>query len=121
MTWAVREGAEHNYIDGRTHVHQVHLFNQVTGGEHNLSLLLGCPKCRDCGRPFAQSDLGTLDPAAEINTALEALKANHDALMKYAGKHQVPVRLGSLASVIPAGHRLILAGDTRLLHSPRVK
>jgi len=121
MSWAVRSGPEHNFIDGRTHVHQVHLFNQVTGGEHNLSLLLGCPKCRDCGRPFAQSDLEKLDPAAEINAAIESLTVNHEAFMKYIGKHQVPVRLGPLARVVPQGHRLILSADAAFLHSPRVK
>ena len=122
MTWAVRGGPEHNFIDGRTHVHQVHLFNQVTGGEHNLSLLLACPACRDCGRPFARSsDLGTLDPAAEINAALEALMANHDAIMKYAGKHQVHIRLGPLAHSAPAGHLVTPAIGERFLRVPRAK
>ena len=121
MTWAVRGGPEHNFIDGRTHVHQVHLFNHVTGGEHNLSLLLGCSTCRDCGRPFAQSDLGTLDPAAEINAALEALMANHDAIMKYAGKHQVHIRLGPLAHSAPSGHLVTPESGARFLRVARIK
>ena len=105
--WAVRPGHEHNHIDGRTHVHHIHLFNQVTGGEHHLQILLGVPQCRDCGRPFAQNDLGLVDPVAEINSALEALEANHQALASYAGTHGVKVKLGPLASLVPQGHGVI--------------
>jgi hypothetical protein len=119
MTWGIRQGYEHNFIDGRTHVHHVHLFNQVTGGEHNVDLLLGCPKCRECGRPYAQDDLGHLDPAAEINAILETLSANHAAVLNYAGKHQIPVRLGALASIVPAGHKVSMAGIHKMLHAPR--
>jgi hypothetical protein len=121
MSWAVRQGHEHNHIDGRTHVHQVHLFNQVTGGEHNLQLLLGVAKCRECGRPFAQSDLGGLDPAAEINAAIKTLAKNHQAIMAYAGKHGIPIKLGPLATLIPAGHKATHVGDVVMLHVPRSK
>jgi hypothetical protein len=119
--WAVRQGPEHNHIDGRTHVHHIHLFNQVTGGEHNIDLLLGSPQCRECGRPFAQSDLGGLDPAAEINAALEMLHANHTAIMAYAGKHGVPIRIGPLHSLIPTGHKVTTHGALKMMHAPRVK
>ena len=118
--WAVRSGHEHNHIDGRTHVHHVHMFNQVTGGEHNIDLLLGSPHCRECHRPFAQSDLGGLDPAAEINMALGDLMVNHAAIMEYAGKHGVPINLGPLASHIPAGHKITNHGPFKMLHVPRV-
>jgi hypothetical protein len=117
--WGVRPGPEHNYIDGRTHVHHVHLFNQVTGGEHNVDLLLGCAKCRECGRPYEQSDLGDLDPAKEVNNQLSILQQNHAALMKYAGNHGVPINLGPLASIIPQGHRVTAHLGSRMLHSPR--
>jgi len=120
MNWKLRVGPEHNHVDGRTHVHHIHLFNQVTGGEHNLDLLLGTPKCPECNRPFAQSDLGSLDPAAEINKALETLQANHAAVMEYAGRHGVPVNLGPLASVLPMGHRITAHPFGRMLHVPKV-
>lgn len=119
MSWAVRPGPEHNHIDGRTHVHHVHLFNQVTGGEHNVDLLLGSPKCRECQRPFEQSDLGHLDPAAEINAVIETLLGNHAAIMEYAAKNGVPVRLGPLATFIPAGHKVTQHGALKMLHTPR--
>lgn len=119
--WSVRQGHEHNYIDGRTHVHHVHLANAVTGGEFNLELLLGCSACPSCKRPFIQSDLSGLDPAAEINEALSDLMANHSALMEYAGKHGHPIRLGPLAEHLPAGHRITVHGGHRLLHAPRVQ
>ncbi len=119
MTWGIRPGHEHNHIDGRTHVHHVHLFNQVTGGEHNIDLLLGCPKCPSCQRPFAQSDLGGLDPAAEINAAIEALMENHAAIMEYAGKHRIPIGLGPLGSHIPPGHKVTNHGAFRMLHVPK--
>jgi hypothetical protein len=118
--WELRQGHEHNHIDGRTHVHHVHLFNQVTGGEHHLQILLGCPKCRECGRPYEQNELGHLDPAAEINKALEALRGNHQALMTYAGRHGVPVRLGPLASHIPGGYKTTQHESMTLLHVPKV-
>jgi hypothetical protein len=120
MSWAVRQGHEHNYIDGRTHVHHVHLFNQVTGGEHHIQLLLGAPSCRECGRPFAQSDLGGLDPAAEINAALETLQANHAAIMSYTAKHGHPIKLGPLATIVPAGHKVTTHGAAKMLHVPRL-
>lgn len=118
--WAVRQGHEHNHIDGRTHVHHIHLFNQVTGGEHNIDLLLHAPECRECHRPFAQSDLGGLDPAAEINAALATLHANHAAIVAYAGKHGVPINLGPLAAVVPPDHRVTQHGAFRMLHVPKV-
>lgn len=117
--WEVRQGHDHNHIDGRTHVHHIHLFNQVTGGEHNIDLLLHAPECRECHRPFAQSDLGGLDPAAEINAALETLRANHDAIMDYAGKHGHPIKLGPLHCLIPDGHRVTQHGPFRMLHVPK--
>ena len=66
MNWIVREGPEHNSIDGRTHIHHVHLVNKVTGGEHNIDLLLSAHSCPECQRPYTQNDLGHLDPAKEI-------------------------------------------------------
>jgi len=119
MSWIVRPGAEHNHIDGRTHVHHVHLFNQVTGGEHNIDLLLASPTCPECRRPFAQSDLSHLDPAAEINAALETLNGNHAAIMNYAHRHGVPVALGKLASHVPSGHQVTIHGGIKMLHTPR--
>ena len=119
MAWAVRPGYEHNHIDGRTHVHNVHLFNQVTGGEHNIHLLLGVTACRECHRPYEQSDLGQLDPAAEINKALEALMGNHDAVMEYAGRHGIPIAVGPLHSIIPDGHRVTAHPFGKMLHVPR--
>lgn len=119
MTWGIRPGYEHNFIDGRTHVHNIHLFNQVTGGEHNIHLLLGTPECRECHRPFAQSDLGNLDPAEEINQAIETLMGNHRAIMEYAGKHGVPINLGPLHSHVPDGHKITLHGDLKMMHVPR--
>lgn len=122
MAWQVREGHEHNFIDGRTHVHHVHFFNRVTGGEHELQLLLGCPKCPACQRPFKQSDLSTLDPAAEINKTLSHLMANHNALMDYAARHGHAIRLGPLANHVPHGHKIVISPDsTRHLHVPRAK
>lgn len=119
MSWQVRPGHEHNSIDGRTHVHHIHLFNQVTGGEHNIDLLLGAPSCRECHRPFAQDSLGYLDPAAEINAALETLMGNHIAIMEYAGKHGVPIHLGPLHSHVPPGHKITTHPFGKMLHVPR--
>lgn len=117
--WTVRPGHEHNYIDGRTHVHHVHLFNAVTGGEHNLELLLGCPSCPSCNRPFEQSDLSLLDPKAEIAGQIATLTQNHQALMAYINKHGHPVRLGPLATSVPGGHRISIQGQIRMMH-PRL-
>ena len=119
MSWSVREGPLHNYIDGRTNVHHVHLVNQVTGGEHNIELLLGCPSCPVCKRPYAQSDLYNLDPAKEINDALTTLSTNHEAIMTYAQRHGHPIKLGPLASLVPSGHKITNHGDMRMLHVPR--
>ena len=119
MTWAIRPGHEHNFIDGRTQVHHVHLFNQVTGGEHNIELLLGCPCCPSCKRPFEQSDLSLLDPNAEIEKHLGVLSGNHDALMGYIAKHGHPLRIGPLGTVLPEGHRTSRVGDHRYLHGPK--
>jgi hypothetical protein len=69
---------------------------------------------------FAQSDLGGLDPAAEINAALATLHANHAAIVAYAGKHGVPINLGPLASIVPPGHRVTQHGAFRMLHVPKV-
>ena len=103
----------------------LHLFNQVTGGEHHIQLLLGAPQCRECGRPFEQSDLGGLDPEAEINKALETLMGNHDAIMEYAGKHGVPINLGPLHCHVPDGHRVTMHvtshGELKMMHVPRIE
>ena len=117
--WQVKDGHEHTYLDGRTHVHHVHLVNPVTGGEHEIQLLLGAPVCRECRRPFAQSHLSTLNPHAEIEKAIAALRENHDAVMAYIQKHGIPVRLGPLASHVPEGHRTTQHGSVRLLHPVR--
>lgn len=119
MSWQVRAGHDHNFIDGRTHVHHIHLFNQVTGGEHNLEILLGCPMCPTCRRPFEQSDLLGLDPASEINKALSILTFNHLALMGHAQRNSVPIRLGPLAEQVPLGHKITIHGDHRMLHTPK--
>lgn len=119
MSWAIRPGPEHDHIDGRTHVHRVHLFNQVTGGEHNVELLLGSPVCRECRRPFEQDGVSGLDPAAEINSVLSVLQHNHNRILDYAGNHGVPIKLGPLATVIPQGHRVTNHGEQKMLHAPK--
>jgi hypothetical protein len=116
MSWAIRQGHEHNHVDGRTHVHHIHLFNQVTGGEHNIDLLLGTPMCPNCKRPFAQDGLGHLNPAAEIEAALEALQGNHAAIMEYVQIYRVPVLLGPLAAIVPPEHKLLSVGAHKFLH-----
>lgn len=98
--WRVRGGPEHNFLDGRTLVHHIHLFNQVTGGEHNLELLLGNPSCAVCHRPFA-GVLGALDPAAHVEEALVQLRSNHDSVMAYLAAHKLPIRVGLLHEVTP--------------------
>jgi hypothetical protein len=119
--WNVLEGPHHNYIDGRTHVHHVHLFNQVTGGEHEIQLLLHTPVCRECNRPFPQSDLGGLDPYLTISQVLSDLTLNHGAIMKYIQKHGIPVKLGPKANYVPPSHKLTTHGEIRMLHPPREK
>ena len=118
MSWSVRSGHEHNFIDGRTHVHHIHLFNQVTGGEHSLELLLGCPTCPACKRPFEQSDLSLLDPNAEVEKHLAILGKNHEALMAYASRGSHMIRVGPLANFVPYGHKLHEA--TRMLQVPKM-
>lgn len=119
MSWKLREGVEHNFIEGALHVHNIHLYNAVTGGEHNLHILLGAPTCRECKRPFAQDDLGHLDPATEINNALETLMANHNAVMEYAKRTGAPVRIGPLASHVPQGHKIVTHPFGKMLHLKR--
>ena len=117
--WNILEGPEHNFIDGRTHVHHVHLFNRVTGGEHEVQLLLHTPTCRECNRPFEQSDLSMLDPHAETEKVLKILHQNHGAIMDYVGQHGIPIRLGPKANLVLAGHKTVIRGNTTLLHVPR--
>ena len=122
--WAVRPGHEHNHIDGRTHVHHIHLFNQVTGGEHNIDLLLHAPKCRECGRAFPNGatpvDIAE-SVAVEIENQFNILEANHAAIMDYAGRTGLPIRLGPLASHRPPGHAILLAGNLTMLRVPRTR
>lgn len=119
MTWHKRSGHHHDHLDGRTLVHNIHLANSVTGAEHHLQLLLKSPCCAVCRRPFTQTDLGLLDPKAEIEKALEMLNPNHDAILQYAQKHNVPILLGELASTLPDGHKHVnVAGQRFLVPSP---
>lgn len=119
--WQPRQGMEHNYIDGRTHVHHVHFYNSVTGGEHQVQLLLGPSACGVCGRPFEQSDLGSLDPLAETQAVLINLKANHDHLMAYIKRHGVPVMLGPLAHQVPDNQRHAVVSGNKMLLPPRLQ
>jgi hypothetical protein len=119
MSWQLKEGHEHNHIDGRTHVHKIHLFNQVTGGEHHIQLLLGASACRECKRSFPQSDLSALDPYAAINEEIALLSENHRAIMAYSQLHNIPIRVGPLATVVPEGHRISIQNSIRVLHPPR--
>jgi hypothetical protein len=41
--------------------------------------------------------------------------------MDYAGKHGVPIRLGPLHSLVPAGHKVTTHGALKMLHAPKVK
>lgn len=116
MSWAIRPGHDHNHLDGRTHVHHIHLFNQVTGGEHNIDLLLGTPMCPNCKRPFAQEYLGHLNPDAEVEAALETLNNNHRAIMEYVQHYGVPILLGPLATIVPPGHKRVAVGNDHFLH-----
>ena len=122
--WALRPGEEHNFIDGRTHVHHLHLFNQVTGGEHNIDVLLHAAKCRVCGRPFPNLADGDTSAtvASKILEELQILEENHARLMAYAAKVGVPIRLGALASHVPHGHSVVtLNSGGKLLRVPRIK
>ena len=120
--WAVRPGLEHNHIDGRTHVHHIHLFNQVTGGEHNIDLLLHVPKCRECGRAFPGTAIPAL-PAIKgaIQAEFEILEKNHAEIMAYAAATGIPIKMGILASLKLPGHTVIPVGDTKMLQVPRLK
>jgi len=122
--WAVRPGHEHNHIDGRTHVHHIHLFNQVTGGEHNIDLLLHVPKCRECGRAFP-SGKAPVDIAAsvaqDLQNEFDVLEKNHAEIMAYAAAAGLPIKLGALASLRPPGHSLIAVGGLNMLRVPRLK
>lgn len=120
--WALRQGPEHNHIDGRTHVHHIHLFNQVTGGEHNIDLLLHVPACRECGRAFPGS-IFPVDAAltAEIQKQIGILEENHVNIMAYAAAAGLPIKLGQLASVKPPAHLVSLVGDMKMLHLPRTR
>ena len=117
--WQKKSGVEHDSICGRTLQHVIHTYNSVTGAEHNLQLLLKVPCCATCGRPFAQTDLGILDPQAEVTKALAALQENHEAIMEYARTHNVPILIGPLATVVPEGHRAITSRAGRSLILPR--
>ncbi len=122
--WAVRPGHEHNHIDGRTHVHHIHLFNQVTGGEHNIDLLLHVPTCRECGRAFpggeSPIDLATA-VAPQIQKELAILEQNHADIMAYAAATGLPIKLGPLAHLRPTGHTVLAVGDLKMLQVPRSK
>lgn len=117
--WQKRAGHEHDHIDGRTGVHVVRLHNPVTDGEHLLHILLGVDSCAHCKRPFPKDDLGAVDPKALVEDALAMLKANHDAVISYAEKHGIPVKLGPNASIVPEGHKVLQHGESKLLMPPR--
>lgn len=114
--WALRQGPEHNHIDGRTHVHHIHLFNQVTGGEHNIQFLLHVPTCRECGRAFERKE-GALDIGAAISAEIGILEANHARVMTHAKASGVPIKLGELATIVPEGHRVTFHGPYRMLRA----
>ena len=117
--WALRQGPEHNHIDGRTHVHNIHLFNQVTGGEHNIQLLLHVPVCRECGRAFSKNDAGGLDLAAAIEAEIKILEANHVKVMAHAQASGVPIKLGPLATLVPDGYKVSFHGPYKMLRALR--
>lgn len=113
--WQKKPGPDHNYIDGRTMQHNIHLFNSVTGGEHNLHILLKSDCCAVCKRPFNQGHAATTDPGAELEAALAMLQPNHAAILDYSRKHNVPILIGELASTVPETHRLVTSAGRKLL------
>jgi hypothetical protein len=117
--WQVKPGHEHNHIDGRSLQHNVHLFDDVTGAEHRIHLLLKADSCPACHRPFPKDSLGHLDPKAAVADALKMLGANLEAVMAYAHEHGVPIVLGPLATSVPAGHRLVANAGVRALLPPK--
>lgn len=92
--WQKRAGHEHDHIDGRTGVHVVRLHNPVTDGEHLVHILLGADSCSHCKRPFPKDDLGAVDPKAIVAEALAILRDNHEAVMAYAEKHGLHMKVG---------------------------
>ena len=118
MTWGIRPGYEHNFIDGRTHVHHIHFLNGVTGGEHEVQLVLGCPSCPTCKRPFARESLNVLNPIEEAQKAMDALEANYKALVDYVNRWKVPVRIGPLANIMLTDSRTLVIGDQQYLEFP---
>jgi hypothetical protein len=115
MSWRKRSGHEHDHIDGRTGIHHIRLENTATGGEHHLQILLGVDACPHCSRPHPKDELGSLDPKAIIADALDMLKANHQAVLDYAAKHDIPVRTSLVTPSIPEGYRILGRGDNQLL------
>jgi len=93
--WQKKAGHEHDHIDGRTGVHLVRLHNPVTDGEHLLHILLGADSCPHCKRPFPKDDLDAIDPKAIVADALAMLKANHDAVVAYADKHGIHMKVAN--------------------------
>lgn len=137
MSWQKKAGHDHDHIDGRTLVHNIHLFNSATGAEHNLHIQLKQPCCMTCRRPWSQADLaawmglepGTpayreptdLHPGDALEEALEMLNPNHAAILEYSKRHNIPILLGDLASTAPDGHKAINAQGRRFLIPPRGK
>ncbi len=104
--WQKKPGHDHDHVDGRTHTHNIHLFNSVTGAEHNIHILLGVDGCPTCGRAYPKNDLGHIDPKAIVDEALAMLRENHAAVLAYAERHNIPVKVGPLHALIPDGHKL---------------
>lgn len=120
MSWQKKPGHEHDHICGRTLQHHIHLFNSVTGAEHNLHLRFGLYHCAACKRPFHHADIGSrdpsqLDPGAELEQALAMLNPNHEAILEYSKRHNVPILLGDLATTVPGSHRLVDPHGRRML------
>jgi len=119
--WQKKAGHEHDHVDGRTHTHHIHLFNSVTGAEHNIHIQLGLPSCPTCGRAYPTDDIGNLDPKSIVQAEVQALQERHGALLAYAEKHGIAVKVGDLHSVVPDSHKAIQVGAHKMLMPQRKK
>lgn len=118
--WQKRAGHEHDHIDARTGVHHISLHNPHTEGEHLLHIHMGLDGCPTCGRPYPRDGVGQIDPAAIVREALELLESNHAAVMQYAAKHGIALKIGPNAKLLP-GHQVhAKTAEHQIISAPKV-